>query len=56
MTKFVKNPTEKPRDREASGNREENEIAELRAVGLMYSSLLGKSQGKTQELKRGTKS
>ena len=33
--KCVENPSEKPRDRETSSNREDNEIAELRAVALI---------------------
>ena len=40
--KLIENPIEKPTDRETSSNREKNEIAELRAVRLMYRSLLGK--------------
>ena len=54
--KCVENPLEKPRDRETSSNREDNEAAELRAVALMYRSLFEKSQDKTQEFKRGAKS
>ena len=46
--KCVENPIGKPKDRD--------EIAELRAVSLMYKTSVGKSQDKTQELKRGTKS
>ena len=49
--KCIENPIEKPRDRETSSNREENEIAELRAVGLMYKSLLGKVKIKLKNSK-----
>ena len=49
--KCVENPSEKPRDRETSSNREDNEIAELRAVALMYQSLLRKVKIKLKNSK-----
>ena len=49
--KCVENPSEKPRDRETSSNREDNEAAELRAVSLMYRSLLRKVKIKLKNSK-----
>ena len=49
--KCVENPSEKLRDRETSSNREDNEIAELRAVTLMYQSLLRKVKIKLKNSK-----
>ena len=49
--KCVEHPSEKPRDRETSSNREDNEAAELRAVALMYRSLLRKVKIKLKNSK-----
>ena len=49
--KCVENPSEKPRDRETSSNREDNEAAELRAVALVYRSLLRKVKIKLKNSK-----